>query len=334
VARLDFANARVRARRAALAGPRAVRELLARPTLAARLELLRSLPAGLAVAAELGSDPLAAAERGLREGLRRETLALLEDVEGARARRLLAAWLALEEATAVKAVLRGVARGAALDRTLAAAPPVPTLPEAALRAAAAASSPEGALAVLSAAGSAVAAAALGARGAPDEGLLPFELAADRAALDRARAACRRGGEDGAILARHVADRADARNAATLLALRGAVPAAPPWVPGGRRFGEATLDALARAGAEAARAAVAGGFDLPARRLVLPWSADRALASACLAALAREARERPLSLAVPLLHLAARREEVRRLALALRGAELALPADELLDLVEA
>jgi V/A-type H+-transporting ATPase subunit C len=335
VARLDYANARVRARRERLAGPRAVRDLLARATLAARLEALRALPAGRAVAADPGGDPLAAAERGLRDGLRRETLALLDDAEGTRARRLLAAWLALDEAAAVKAVLRGVARGAALDRTLAAAPPVPGLAEDALRAAAAASSLEGALAALVAAGSAIALAALSALPrAADEGLLPLEVAADRAALERARAACRHGGEDGAVLLRHLADRADARNAATLLALRGAVPAAPPWVPCGRRLGEATLDALARRGAEAARAAVAAAFGIPAARLASPWSADRALAAACLAALAREARARPLSLAVPLVYLAARREEVRRLALALRGAELALPADELFDLVEA
>jgi V/A-type H+-transporting ATPase subunit C len=339
VARLDFANARTRARSSRLAGARALRELLARPSLPARLELVRALPAGAAVPAEPGADPVAAAERGLRDGLRREALALVEAAEGRRPRRLLLAFLALDEATAVKAVLRGVARGAALDRTLAAAPPVPALPDEALRVAAASSSLEGALEALAAAGSPVAAAAREALPrVAEEGLLPLELAADRAALARAAAACRRGGEDGAVLARHVADRADARNAATLLALAGARPAVEPWVPGGRRWDEPALALLAGAGPhpplEAARAAVARAFGLAAGDLATPWAADRALARACATALAREARARPLSLAVPLAYLAARREEVRRLALALRGAELGLPAEELLDLVEA
>ncbi len=335
MARLDYANARARARRSRLAGARTLRDLLARPTLPARLELVRALPAGAAVPAEPGLDPLGAVESGLREGLRREALALVEDAEGRRPRRLLVAWLALDEAATVKAVLRGVARGAALDRTLAAAPPVPGLPEEALRLAAAASSLEGAVEALAAAGSGLAAALSEALPrVQEEGLLPLEIAADRAALARAAAACRRGGEDGAILARHVADRADARNAMTLLALAGAPPAAEPWVPGGRRWDDAALATLARAGLEVARAAVARAFGLAAGALASPWSADRALESACAAALAREARARPLSLAVTLAYLAARREEIRRLALALRGADLGLPPEELLELVEA
>jgi V/A-type H+-transporting ATPase subunit C len=335
VARLDFANARARARASRLAGAHALRELLARPSLAGRLELVRTLPAGAAIQAEPGAEPLATVERGLREGLRREALALARAVEGRRPRRLLLAFLALDEAAAVKAVLRGVARGAALDRTLAAAPPAPGLPEEALRLAAASSSLDGAVEALAAAGSPVAAAAREALPrVAEEGLLPLELAADRAALARAAAACRHAGEDGAVLARHVADRADARNAETLLALAGARPTIEPWIPGGRRWDGVALATLAGAGAEAARAAVARGFGLDAPDLATPWAADRALARACTAALAREARARPLSLAVPLAYLAARREEIRRLALALRGAELGLPPDELLDLVEA
>jgi hypothetical protein len=38
--------------------------------------------------------------------------------------------------------------------------------------------------------------------------------------------------------------------------------------------------------------------------------------------------------VPLAYLAERRAEVRRVALSLRGAQLGLPGDELLSLVEA
>ena len=335
MARLDFANARARARLAGLAAPRTLRDLLARPTLAARVELVRGLRAGTLVPAEPAAPPLAAVERALREGLRREALGLVADAEGRRARRLLRAWLALDEAAAVKAILRGVARGATIDRTLAAAPPVPGLPEEAIRSAAAASSVEEAVDALAAAGSALAAPVREALPRlREEGLLPLEVAADRAAFARASSACRRAGEDGAVLARHVADRADARNAATLLALAGAAPAAEPWVPQGRRWSEAALSALARAGLDAARAAVARGFALRPEALLRPWAADRALDRACAAVLAREARTRPLSIAVPLAYLVGRREEIRRVALALRGTELGLPAEEMLELVEA
>ena len=335
MARLDFANARARARLATLVAPRTLRDLLARATLASRLELVRALPAGVEVPSEPAAAPLASVERGLREGLQREALALVDDAEGRRPRRLLLAWLALDEGALVKAVLRGVARGAAIDRTLAAAPPVPGLPDEVVRLAASASSVEDGIEVLAAAGSEIAAAVKEVLPrVREEGLLPAEVAADRAAFARAFAACRRAGEDGAVLARHLADRADARNAATLLALAGAVPTAEPWVPGGRRWDDAVLSALARGGIDAARAAVARAFAVRPSALLAPWTADRALERACAAALAREARALPLSIAVPLAYLVARREEIRRLALALRGTELGLPPEELLDLVGA
>jgi V/A-type H+-transporting ATPase subunit C len=335
VARLDFANTRLAARRARLAGPAELRVLLARPSLDARIAQLRTLAVGASLPEDVGPEPLAAIERALRAALRAETLAILDDAEGGRARRLLRAYVSLDEAEAVKAVLRGVARGAGIDRTVAAAPPVPGLSEETLRLAAGASSLEAAIDALAAAGSAVSGAVrVALPGAAARGLLSLEIAADRAALRRALAACRRGGEDGAVLARHVADRADARNAATLLALAGVVPDPAPWVPGGRRWDEARLTALARAGAAAAREAVARGFPGVDGGRASPWQADRALERALVAPLRREARRRPLSIAVPLAYLAARREEVRRVALLLRATELELPGEEILDLVEA
>ncbi len=335
MARLDFANARLGARRARVAAAPFLRELLTRPSLEARLELLRGAQAGAALPDEPGPDPLAGIERGLREGLRREGLALLHDAEGPRARGLLGAFLSLDEATAVKAVLRGVARGSPIDRTLAGIPPVPGIADEGLRAAAAKSTLEGAVEALAAAGSGLAPALHEAlpRVAAG-GLLELEIAADRAAIARGVAACRHRGEDGAVLSRHLADLADARNAATLLALRGVVPVSRPWVPSGRRWTEPALDALARSGADAAVAAISRAFAIPAAQLARPWTAERALERACVTALARAARSSPLSLAVPLAYLAARRQEIRGIALALHGAELGIPADELLDLVEA
>jgi V/A-type H+-transporting ATPase subunit C len=334
VARLDFANGRLGARRARLAGPAALRALLAPPTLDLRLALLRTLPLGAALPEDLGPEPLSALERVLWAALHEEGCAVLADAEGARTRALLAAFLSLEEAEAVKVILRGVARGAAAERALAAAPPVPGLRPAALRLAASAPSLAAAVGALAAAGSGLAPAlreALGGDGT--RALLALEIAADRAALLRARAACRRRGEDGAVLARHLAERADARNAATLLLLAGAAPAPAPWVPGGRRWREDALSTLARAGRDAARGEVARAFP-GAAGAAQPWQADRALERALVASLRREARRRPLSIAVPLAYLAARREEVRRVTLLLRATALELPGDEVLDLVEA
>lgn len=338
MAHLDFANARLGARRARLLDDASLRALLARGGEAERLEALRATAVGAAVPGGLSCAPdaLLRVEAALREALRREGIRLLEETEGDRARALLAAFLALDEAAAVEAIARGVATGAPVDRTLAAAPPVPGLPADALRAAASAPDVPAALAALAAAGSAVAAAAAafapGARA--ERGLLPLEIAAERAALARARGACRRGGEDAAILARHLADRVDSRNAATLLALAGAVPAADALLEGGRRLAGETLRRVAalRDGG-AVRSAVAAALGMPVAELATPWGAERALERRMVLALRREARARPLSLAVPLAYLAARRAEVRRVALVLRGAALGLPAEEILSLAE-
>lgn len=337
MARLDYANARIGARRGRLLGPAGLRALLARQTSEAMLDGLRAAPIGACLPGALGAgdEALAAVEAALRADARAEALGVLADAEGTRARALLSAFLGLEEAAAVKAVLRGVARGAPIDLTVAAAPAVPALPDAVLRAAAASSTLEAAVAALEAAGSRLAPAVREALGAfAQHGLLGLELAADRAAFARAGAAARGRSEDARLLSRHLADRVDARNAATLLALSGTAPAAEWYVPGGRRLGAEEFRRLAGAPAPAVHAAVAAAFPGSAARLARPWSAELALEAALLAPLRREARLRPLSLAVPLAYLLARRAEVRRVALVLRGAALGLPGDELLELAEA
>jgi V/A-type H+-transporting ATPase subunit C len=335
VARLDFVNARLGARRSRLGSAGTLRDLLARPSLESRLELVRGLAAGRAVPPAAGDEPLGAAERALRQAVREDALAILAEAEGGRTRRLLAAFLALDEAEAVKVVVRAVARGAPIDETLAAVPPFPGVEEEGLRAAAAASGAADAMAAHAAAGSAVAAAVRAELPADDSApdLARVEVAADRLALARARAACR-GGEDAAVLASHLADRVDVRNATTLLLVAGTSPGATPWLPGGRRWTEPELERLARAGVGEARAAVAAGFPGTGAALAQPWAMDRALAAALVRRLHREARLRPLSIAVPLAYLAARREEARRLAVVLRGTSVELPGDEILDLVEA
>lgn len=335
MARLDRLNARLGARRPALLDGPALRAVLAGATTEARLERLRATAAGAALPAELGAGAVALtrAESALQAARQAEASWVLGEAEGRRARRLLRAYLGLDEAEAVKAILRGVTHGAPLDATLAAAPPSPALPAAALRAAAAAPGVEAALDLLIAAGSEVATAARAALA--DGAAWPaVELAADRAAYARAAAACRRAGEDGRILAAHLADRVDARNAATLLALAGAPPAEPCWLAGGARLDEATLAALAAEEPARARAELAAALGLPAEALATPWGADTALERALLAPVRREARRLPLSLAVPLRHLLERRAEVRRAAVVLRAAAIGVAGEELLDLVEA
>ena len=336
MARLDYGNARLGAKRAELLGPRALHELLGRPSLEARLDLLRRMGLGAALPELPGPDPLAAAEAALREGWRREAAAILADAESGRARALLRAFLGLGDAAAAKAVLRAVARGLGADRALAAAPPTPDLGEAALREAAAATSVAEAVARIEAAAPRLGAAlraALSAGGGGD--LLPLEVAADRAAVERARAAARGHDEDARVLRRHLEDRVDARNAATLLELAEATPRADAFVPGGRRLPEPEFRALAGAPAERVRAAIARLVPgVPAAALATPWGADAALERSWILPLRREARARPLSIAVPLAYLAERASEVRRVALLLRGAELGLAGEEILDLVEA
>jgi V/A-type H+-transporting ATPase subunit C len=351
VARLDFANARIGARRSRLLGTAGIRDLLGRATLEARLELVQR-SWGRTVTADLARapDPLGAIEAALGAALRREAIGILAVVEGAAARRLLAAYLELDAARAVKAILRGVAAGAPLDRIVAVAPPTPELDVEAIRSLAAEPTVEAVAAALEASGSALAPrlrAALPER--TRYGLLPLEVAVDRAAAERALRAARARREDARLLRAHLRDRIDARNAETLLALGGhpvppdepgaAAPAAHAraeelFVPGGRRLDEAAFVRLAAAEGPGLRAGLDALFPGSDAALARPWSADRALERSLLAPLRREARARPLSLAVPLLYLSERRAEARRVAVVLRGAGLGLPGDEILDLAEA
>jgi V/A-type H+-transporting ATPase subunit C len=337
MSRLDFANARIGARRTRLLGGAEIRELLARPDLSARLELLGRLGLVPPEPARLleEPDPLGAAEAELRAGVRREGLRVLADAEGRRARALLAAFLEIEAPRAVRAVLRGIVAGVPLDEVVALAPPTPELPAERIRELSASGTVEQVAERLAAWGSPLGPAlraALPLRG--ERGLLPAEIALDRAAFARASEACRAAREDARVLRAHLRDRIDVRNGETLLVLSGA-PAAPElFLPGGRRIGVAAFLRLARLPPEELRAGLGGLLRLGEGGLETPWAADRTLERAALAPLRREARARPLSLAVPLAWLAERRAEARAVAVALRGAELGLPAEEILDLAEA
>jgi V/A-type H+-transporting ATPase subunit C len=330
VARLDHVNARVGGRRARLIGGEGLRELLLRPSLDARIELLQR--SGRLAA---GVEGLQAVEAGLRQGLRDDEARLCREVEGATARLLLAAALGIQEGQALKVLVRGASAGVDPERLVELAPPTEALPEPLLRQLARAASPDALVARLWEEASPYAEpmrSALTARAR--EGLLPVEVAIDRVAYGRVEAAARRRGEDAAVLGDWLADLTDARNAITLLAMGGAAPSSDLFLPGGRRIGPPEFARLARGGHDARRQLAAQLVPCDPERLRDAATADRLLARGALRRITRAARRAPLSLAVPLAWIGARREEVRRIAVVLRGAELGLSGDSILDLVEA
>jgi len=331
----DFANARLGARRAWLLGARGLRELVARPDLPTRLEFLRKAgyAEGVPPAATPG-DLLASVEAALWEMPRRDALRALRDIEGARPRLLLRAFLLFQDAATLKALFRGLARSEPAERLLSLVEPSPGFPKPTLRALAARPGPASAAAMLERQGSPFAGAAveavpgLGRTG----GALRLESAIDREAFVLALAAARGGGEDARVLRRVLAVRADLVNARTLLCLGGAGAPAEFFVPGGTRLGAARLASLARLPPSALREALSEWVG-PAAALASPFRADELLARVLGRVARAEARCRPLSLAVALSFLLDRQAEVRRIRLVLRGAEFGLAPDELLDLLE-
>lgn len=335
MARLDHVNARVGGRRSRLIGADGLRELLVRPNLEARIELLVRTGRLAPPPAERERPGLAAVEASLRAALRADEDRLLREVEGARPRRLLAAAFGLQEGQAIKVLLRGTAYGAPAERLMALAPATGRLPESRLRALAASASPEELVARLAAEGSPFAEPLRVPVAERDrEGLLPAEVAIDRVAFSAVAAAASGRGEDAACLRDWLAERADVRNALTLLAMGAEAPAADLFLPGGRRLGRAEFSRLVRGPVEARRAAAAALVPCPPERLSDPTAAERLLERGAARRLARAARRAPLSLAVPLAWIEDRREEVRRVAVLLRGAALGVPGETLLDLVEA
>jgi V/A-type H+-transporting ATPase subunit C len=336
MARCDFAVGRIGAMRARLLGPRGLRELVARPDLDARLEFLRQsgYAEALPASGRDGEAALGEVERALLDLGRRESLRLLRYIEGPRPRRLFAAFLRLADADNVKTVLRGLARAEPAERLRALTAPSTGLDEAALSRLAAQPDPAAAARLLEALGSPFAAAvasALPGLGRPG-GLLRLDAAVDRAALAQALGAARRAGEDGRLLAGVLGGLIDGRNAATLLSLSGEGDAVEFFLHGGTRLGENRFRRLARLGPAALGRAL---LDLvPAAGLGDPFRAEHLLGAAFRRATRRAARCAPLSLAVPLAFALDRHAEVRRVRLVLRGAHFGLPADDLLDLVEA
>jgi V/A-type H+/Na+-transporting ATPase subunit C len=335
----EYAIARVRGLAGRLLGVRGVLELLAQPSDAARLELLRrsdhgeALPPGdvdaaLAAWALRARPPLAA----------RRVLALLDDDR--RGRTLLAALLGFADVRVVKTILRGVARGTPAARLLEILLPTPELDEAALRELTAQRDVKAVIDTLATWGSPLAPPL--AQALPEQrrghDLLPLELALDRMAFARARAAAAlSGGPDGRMARELVGDAVDLANAATLLALAGRGAAPGLWLPGGRALSAERWAELATRPAAEVHAALATDRALRLADAFLDGRADPVLLERTTArrreqVLRRAARLEPLSLAVPLLYLADLEEEVRDIRLVLLGSSLGMPAEEVSTLI--
>jgi V/A-type H+-transporting ATPase subunit C len=335
MARCDYANARLGARRARLLGERGLRELLVRAgTDRAHLVAQHGWPApagedvgdfcqALVVASAADARELAAWTSG-------------------RAARLLRAVLLLDDARTVKAILRGLLRKDPPQRILERALPTASLGPAMVRELAGLAALEAVAPALARHGAplapAAAAAVEAARAEPR--LLRLEAALDREVVALVAREVDGRGEDAAVaqaaLARHV-DHANA-----LLVLSGAAPArvAELALPSGTRTPAEVSAlaglALARRGAELVRWLGAPRQDgrLDRDDLADASRAERVLSERRRRALRREARARPLSIAVPLSYLAERRRDAAALRLAALGDEQGIPPEDLVAALEA
>jgi len=325
-----YAVARVRGLRTRLLGRRRMVELAAQADLAGKLELLRR--AGLIGTTAATVD---AAARDLAKGLWRDTVFVDGLLEAAGARRLLRAVLGIADAWSLKTVLRGVARSEPSASLLALAVPTFDFDEAAFKELVAQRTVKAVIDLLATWRSPFAPALLAAAAAAGGHVDPsaLELAIDRVAFARAaRAAAKHP-----AVARLVAESVDLANAVTLLELSGRAAGRELFLEGGQTLARRRFERLAASPSEA-RGAVAADRALGLGPAMIdgapdPFLLDRLVRRRPLVALRRAAREEPLSIAVPLVFLLERQEEVRSARTILEGGAIGLPAGELVDLAE-
>ncbi len=340
----DYTNARVRAMRGRLLGREGVLGLLALPDLAARLDFLRKTDYGTAIATHLSTvpDPLEGAERGLRARLMDDTRRIDRFLRHEQAQPLFRVILAFEDGRNLKTVLRGVARGEAPERVFHLLAPTLGLDDPALKELVRERDVKSVIDRLATWQSPYAfplGEALPSylkRG----DLLFLENALDRFLFAQALARARREGEDGQILLTFLKTWIDLTNAATLLKLAGEGADFEFFIPGGLTITEAVFFEYVVLGQPELGEALVREFRhrfgegwATAEELQDAFTAEQRVHAALVAMLGREARLRPLSLAVPLAFVLEREAEVRQIRLVLRGAEFGLPPAELLSLVE-
>ena len=340
----DYANARIRAMRSRLLGRAGIAALLAEPTLAARLELLKRTDYADAVPAHAGGgvDDLAATERELRARLMADLAQIDRFLAEERVRTLFRACLAFEDGWTLKTILRGVAAGEAPERIFLLLVPTPELDHAALQELVRQREVKAVVDLLASWRSPYARALVDGLAASRHrvDLLSLDVALDRVLFHRALEAARRDGEDGEMLRAFLETQVDLVNTATLLKLAGHGGTEEFFIAGGRVIGPRRYRQYAQLDAATLKAALArdarllaAGLETPSA-LEDPAAADQLLHRALGEAMRREASRNPLSLAVPLSFVLDRRAEIQRIRLVLRGAEFGLPAAELLELVEA
>lgn len=343
MARCDYTNARVRAMKGRLLGPKGIAELLAQPGLAGRLEYLKKTDYGPELAAHLAQeDPLQSAERGLRTRLVDDLLAIDRFLGGEPARRLFRSVLAFEDGWNLKTVLRGIARGESAERIFLLLAPTPELDEAALGELVHQKDPKAVLDLLTTWRSPYAAPleqAFEAYWGHGE-LFLLEVALDQQLFAGALRAARGDGEDGRMLLGFLETQIDLANAGTLLKRADGMKSAEGFIPGGRLMTPKRFERLSALRAGEFRDALArlGRLHLDPRLAAMgergdAFAVDQMLQRALRQALLWEARVHPLSLAVPLSFVLERRAEVQRIRLVLRGVEFGVPGEELLTLLE-
>jgi V/A-type H+/Na+-transporting ATPase subunit C len=344
MAHCDYANARVRAMRGRLLGPKGITELLAQPDLAARLDYLKKTDYGEAVAAHLMREPdaLSGAERGLRRRLIDDLLQIDRFLRGDRVRSLFRAVLALEDGWNIKTVLRGITQGEPPERTFPLLAPTPELDDPALEEMVRQKDAKAVVDLLATWNSPYAATLTQAFAgyAPHQELFLLEVALDQFLYAQALDAARGDGEDGRILTRFLETQIDVANTGTLLKRADGGRCDDLFIRGGlfmtlKRFQEFAL--LRERNLREAMVGL-GGLHLDPRLATMeeradPFTVDQILHQVLREAMQREARVNPLSLAVPLSFVLERRAEVQRIRLVLRGAEFGVPGDELVALLE-
>jgi vacuolar-type H+-ATPase subunit C/Vma6 len=331
----DYAVARVRAMRCRLLGRRGLLDLLGQPDLTARLELLRRT--GHAAGGAHTPHDVA---RALRARLARDSAAIAALFADTRHGRLLRAVGAIFDGWVLAAVLRGVEHSEPPAQLLSLLTPTAELDDAALRELVAQRSVRDVVALLATWGSRYAAPLEDAMPrkprVPDP--LALELALERFRYADALSVAAHEGAEGRLVTSLVRSMIDFTNATTLLKIAGHGAPSELFVPGGRALSLARFTKLAALPAHEAEAAIAAdralrlGPAFSGGRLD-PFRVEGLITARLRAALARPAREEPLSVAVPLLYLIDRREELRAIRVVLEGTELGLPASELADLVE-
>lgn len=301
----------------------------------ARLTTLRAVADLRELGGELAREGFAVAEGEQRP----EALELAVRRRAAAELRVLARWCGSraallpvifedEDRRSLRAILRGSLQRQSPESRLHGLVPTPTLPERALREAAAAATP-GAVATLLtlwnhpfAAGLRAPASAV----APDP--LALDLALDHAWAARAVSGASRGGPE---VSRFVGDAIDLMNAATVLARTGVAPARGPefYLAGGQRLTRTAFTALLardRSTALQALADLFGGTPYGAAlRRTGPRGLEDALFAARLQVQHDAARRAPLSAAPALWYALELRWETETLSRVIWGLTLGAPA---------